>query len=164
MQAEFQRDCDGCIGLQTQQSITGALRLASFLPLALISMAHQPPFTAAKELMKKGGKSLKHFWDRTTGPNSPNASASPSNSNRGSTDSAPGAHDPGLGNDAGSTEPTSSGKFIRPILVLSTTTQPLPRQQWPLESEYVLSWIPFFPCKYRRLSPTSRSYRPVPVS
>ncbi|PPQ81797.1 hypothetical protein CVT25_013665 [Psilocybe cyanescens] len=68
-------------------------------------MAHKPPVNAAKKLLEKANKSVKHSWDRITGPKSRNAS--PSTSNQGSIDSVPVAHDPSVGNDGGSTEVTT---------------------------------------------------------
>jgi hypothetical protein len=98
---------------------------------------HQPSSTATKKSKKKGGinlfKPIRDLFKK------PNALASQSNSNRGSIDSASGTHNSGLGNDAGPTEQTDLGKFIEPILVLSTRAQPFLRQQchFDSESEYV---------------------------
>ena len=103
-------------------------------------MAHRPSSTASKK--KGGGNLLKPLWDRIKRPKSPNTLASPSDSNRGSIDSASGDHDSGLGNIAGRTEETASGKFIEPISVLSTRAQPFLRQQCHLKSEYVPPCIP----------------------
>jgi hypothetical protein len=102
-----------------------ALRLprgcfASFLSLALISMADQTSSTAAKKSKKKGGGIVKLVWDMIKRPKS-NDSASQSNLTRVSVSSTSGAHDPIPGNDAGSAEPTASSKYIGSILVLSTT-------------------------------------------
>ena len=61
--------------------------------------------------MKKVRSRVRHIFGTK-----PKDSACLSNSNLGSIDSA---HAPGLeGDDAGSTKPTTSGKFIRPIFVL----------------------------------------------
>ena len=60
-------------------------------------------------------KKVRNFLRRIFGTK-PKDSAPLSNSNLGAIDSA---HVPGLeGNDAGSTKPTASGKFIGPIFVL----------------------------------------------
>jgi len=58
--------------------------------------------------MKKGRKLVKRLRDRIAGPKS---SAGPSNSNRGSIDSAPSAHNPGPGNDAGSNGPLNQSMY-----------------------------------------------------
>ncbi|PPQ85585.1 hypothetical protein CVT25_000027, partial [Psilocybe cyanescens] len=76
-------------------------------------MAHKSPVNAAKKLLEKANKSVKHSWDRITGPKSRNAS--PSTSNRGSIDSVPGAHNPSVGNDGGSTEVTNLGSSNDPL-------------------------------------------------
>jgi hypothetical protein len=109
------------------------LLLISSLPLDLISTFNvQPSSTTPIEPMKKD----RNFLRRIFGTKPPKDSASPSNSNRSSIDSAPGAHDPRPGNDAGSIEPMGSGKFIGPIFaVLLTTVRPFFRRQCHLESE-----------------------------
>ena len=68
-------------------------------------------------------KFLRDLFNR---PKSANNSASQSNSTLVSVSSASGAHDPVPGYDSGSAEPTTSSKYIGSILVLSTTTLPLP--------------------------------------
>ena len=60
------------------------------------------------KFVEKVRNSLRRFF----GIKPPEDSACPSNSNQGSIDTAPGAHDPGPGNDAGSTEPTASGTGV----------------------------------------------------
>ena len=94
------------------------LHLASFLPLALISMADRPSSTTAK--MSK--MFLKPFRGLVKRPKSANASASLSNSTRNFVSSASGAHDPVPGKDAKGAERTVSGKYIGSILVLSDST------------------------------------------
>lgn len=115
-----------------------ALRLASFFPLALITM---PSSTAAKKSKKKGGGVVIFFRDLIERPKSANASASQPNSTRVSVSSVSGVHDLVPGNDAGTAEPTASGKFIGSISMLLTTTQPLSRWQCHLASGYVLSTV-----------------------
>ncbi|PPQ82101.1 hypothetical protein CVT25_014347 [Psilocybe cyanescens] len=56
-------------------------------------MAHKSPVNAAKKLLEKANKLVKHSWDRITEPKSRNAS--PSTSNRGSIEvTALGSNDP----------------------------------------------------------------------
>ena len=83
-----------------------------FWSLTLISMADQPSSTAAMKSKKKGGGIVKLFRDVIKRPKTVNDSASQSNLTRVSVPSAFGAHDPVPGNDAGSAEPTASGKYI----------------------------------------------------
>ena len=86
-----------------------ALLLTSSLPLPLISTFNvQPSSTAPMEFMEKVRNALGRFF----GIKPPEDSACPSNSNQGSIDIVPGAHDPGPGNDAGSTEPTASSTGV----------------------------------------------------
>ena len=86
-------------------------------------MADQPSST--KKSKKKGGEMVKRVRDLFKRTKSINDLASQSNLTRVSVASALGDHDPVPGNEAGSTEPTVSGKYINSILVLSTTTSPL---------------------------------------
>ncbi len=66
---------------------------------------------------------MNFFRDWIKRPKSTNASASQPNSSRVSVFSASGAHDLALENDAGSTEPIASWKYIVVILV-TTELQP----------------------------------------
>ena len=80
----------------------------------LISMANNPSSSAAKILKKKGGDMLKRLWGIIKRPKSVtgNDLASQSNLTQDFVTSAFGGHDPVLGNDAGSTEPTTSSKHL----------------------------------------------------
>ena len=79
-------------------------------------------------------KKARNLLRRIFGTKRPKDSACLSNSNWGSIDSAPGAHDPGPGNDAGSTEPTASGKLIGLFVMFGST---FPQAAMSLESECV---------------------------
>ena len=70
---------------------------------------------------------LKHLRGVFKRPQSVNDLASQSNLTQRFVSSAFGDHDPVLGNEVGSTEPTTSSKHIYSILILSTTTWPLSR-------------------------------------
>ena len=107
-----------------------ALRLPRVLPHSRLplSMADQPSESSAAA-KKKGGRIMKLFRDAKDVIKRPKLAnrSSQSNSTRVSVPSTSGTHDTVPENDAGSTEATPSSKFIGSILVLSTTTWPLPR-------------------------------------
>lgn len=81
-------------------------------------MADQP-VTAAKKSKKKSGGIVNIFRDMIKRPKPTNDSARQSNSTRDPVSSAFGAHDP-----VPESETTTSGKYIDPILLSSTTTPP----------------------------------------
>ena len=90
------------INLIDDRCHAAALLLISSLPLPLISTLNvQPSSTTPMKLMKKVGDLRNRIF----------GTKKDSSSNRRSTDTEPGAHDPGPGNDTGSTEPTASGKL-----------------------------------------------------
>ena len=131
-----------------------ALRLASFLFLALIIMAARPSSAAATVWRTF----LKPFRDCIERPKSANASARPSNPTQVSVSSASGAHDPVPGNDAGSAERTALSKYIGSISVLSGSTSP----GGNVTLNQGMYCPGFLPHRSSGLSPPSRSHHPLP--
>jgi len=121
-----------------------ALRFASFLSLAFITMVDQPSSTAATKSKKKGGRNLvKPFLDWILRPKSANASASPSNSNR-----------------VGSADLKVSSTYIGSLLV-SSTSQCFSRRQCYLESGYVNSYLTDLANSTHHLADPTAAFRPA---
>jgi hypothetical protein len=129
--------------------------------LALISMADHPSSTAAKQSKKKGGGIVKRFRHLFKRSKSANDSVSQSNSTRVSVSSATGADGPAPGNDAGSAAPMASSKYISTILVLSDSTFSAGGNVTLNQGMY---YPGFLPHRSSGLSPSFRSYHPLPVS